>query len=51
MRTDFLICCINTLESAHDYGEKFAETTLKLLPDFIADDRELARVIAEGGDD
>ena len=37
--------------TAHDYGERFAETTLKLLPDFIPDARELARVIAEGGDD
>ena len=38
-------------QPAHDYGEKFAETTLKLLPDFITDARELARVIAEGEDD
>ena len=41
----------NRNDTAHDYGEKFAETTLKLLPDFITDARELARVIAEGEDD
>ena len=41
----------NRNDTAHDYGEKFAETTLKLLPDFIADARELARIIAEGADD
>ena len=40
----------NRNDTAHDYGEKFAETTLKLLPDFIADARELARVISEGED-
>ena len=41
----------NRDDSAHDYGEGFAETTLKLLPDFIADARELAAVIAEDTDD
>ena len=41
----------NRNDTAHDYGERFAETTLKLLPDFITDARELARVISEGGDD
>ena len=41
----------NRNDTAHDYGEKFAETTLQLLPDFIADARELAGVIAEGGND
>ena len=41
----------NRNDTAHDYGEMFAETTLKLLPDFITDAREIARVIAEGGDD
>ena len=41
----------NRNDTAHDYGEKFAETTLKLLPDFITDARELARVMAEGEDD
>ena len=41
----------NRNDTAHDYGEEFAETTLKLLPDFIEDARGLARVIAEGEDD
>ena len=41
----------NRNDTAQDYGEKFAETTLKLLPDFITDARELARIIAEGADD
>ena len=41
----------NRNDTAHNYGEDFAETTLRLLPDFIEDARELARVIAEAGDD
>ena len=41
----------NRNDTAHDYGEKFAETTLKLLPEFIADARVMVRVIAEGRDD
>ena len=41
----------NRNDTAHDYGEKFAETTLKLLPNFITDARELAQVIAEGTGD
>ena len=41
----------NRNDTAHDFGEGFAETTLKLLPDFIADARELAEVIAEDTDD
>ena len=41
----------NRNDTAHDYGEKFAETTLVLLPDFITDAKEMASVIAEGGDD
>jgi len=36
--------------TAHDYGERFAEATLKLLPTFIADATELVRVIAEPED-
>ena len=40
----------NRNDTAHDYGEQFAETTLRLLPDFIADATELAKVIAEGTD-
>ncbi|WP_420431689.1 hypothetical protein [Candidatus Poriferisocius sp.] len=47
INTDFLLRCIGTLEAAHDCGEHFAEATLKLLTDFIADARELAEVIAE----
>ena len=39
----------NRNDTAHDYGEAFAETTLKLLPNFLVDARELARVIAEEG--
>lgn len=38
-------------DTAHDYGERFTETVLKLLPDFITDAKDLARVIAEGEDD
>ena len=41
----------NRNDTAHDYGADFAETTLKLLPTFIVDARELAGVIAEGDDD
>ena len=41
----------NRNDTALDYGEQFAKTTLKLQPGFITDARELARVIAEGGDD
>ena len=41
----------NRNDTAHNYGEGFAETTLKLLPEFIADSKQLARVIAEGADD
>ena len=41
----------NRNDSAHDYGEQFAEATLRLLPDFITDARELAGVVAKGEDD
>jgi len=41
----------NRNDTAHNYGEEFAETTLKLLPSFITDAKELARVVVEGGDD
>lgn len=37
--------------TAHRYGESYAETTLELLPRFIADAKALALVIAEGADD
>lgn len=35
----------NRNDTAHDYGEDFAETTLTLLPDFIVDAKGLADVI------
>ena len=41
----------NRSDTAHDYGEGFAETTLKLLPDFIADAKALTDVIEEADDD
>ena len=41
----------NRNDTAQDYGEGFAETTLILLPSFIEDARALVRVIAEGKDD
>ena len=41
----------NRNDTAHDYGEAFAETTLTLLPEFIVDARNLAKIIAEGADD
>ena len=38
-------------ETAHEYGERFAERTLALLPQFIADADALAAVIEGGRDD
>lgn len=40
----------NRNNTAHDYGEGFAEATLKLLPDFIADAKALASVFEEADD-
>ena len=37
-------------DTAHDYGQGFSEATLKLLPRFVDDARQLAGVI-EGKDD
>ena len=37
----------NRNETAHDYGEVFAEATLALLPSFLADARELADRLKE----
>ena len=37
--------------TAHEYGEDFAVTTLEILPSFIADARALAEVIAAEADD
>lgn len=41
----------NRNNTAHDYGEGFAETTLKLLPNFIVDAEDLASVVQEEADD
>ena len=38
-------------ETAHEYGEHFAEKTLELLPQFIAAAEALAGVIGEGRDE
>ena len=37
-------------DTAHDYGEDFAEATLKLLPGFIDDARSLADMIEQADD-
>ncbi len=37
--------------TAHDYGEAFAEATLRLLPAFIADARSLADMLDRTNDD
>ena len=37
--------------TAHDYGEDFAEATLRLLPAFIKDAKALAGVIERANDD
>ena len=37
--------------TAHNYGEGFAETTLKLLSDFVAGAKALPGVIEEADDD
>ncbi len=41
----------NRNDTVHDYGEGFAKITLKLLPQFTADAKTLARVIAQDTDD
>lgn len=38
-------------DTMHQYGEGFAEATLALVPQFIADAKELVQVITEGEDD
>ena len=40
----------NRNDTAHRYGERFAETTLEILPAFIADAKQLAEVISETSD-
>ena len=39
---------VNRNETAHEYGEQFAERTLELLPQFIADADALLVVIERG---
>ena len=41
----------NRNDTAHDYGEGFAEATLKLLPNFLSDAQALAAVIGEASDE
>lgn len=41
----------NRNDTVHDYGEDFAETTLKLLPTFIEDAKALASVIEQSNED
>ena len=41
----------NRNDTAHSYGEGFAEATLRLLPRFIDDAKELAQVIVKGSDE
>ena len=41
----------NRNDTAHDYGEGFAEATLRLLPGFIADAKALADVLDAAPDD
>lgn len=36
--------------TAHEYGEQFAESTLEILPQFVADAEELVDAIGEGRD-
>ena len=40
----------NRNDTAHNYGEDFAEDTLKLLPEFIIDAKALAYMIEASGD-
>lgn len=41
----------NRNDTAHDYGEEFAEETLKLLPSFIMDAKRMTGILAEVEDD
>ncbi len=40
----------NRNDTAHDYGENFAEATLKLLPTFVEDAKALSDMIEGAGD-
>ena len=37
----------NRNDTAHNYGEKFAEQTLKLLPDFIVSAKEVVNILSK----
>ena len=41
----------NRNATAHDYGERFAEATLKLLPAFVEDARALAKILEQANYD
>ncbi len=41
----------NRNDTAHDYGEDFAEATLKLLPTFIVDAKALTNILEATNDD
>ena len=41
----------NRNDTAHNYGDNFAETTLKLLPSFMTDAKALAGIIEATDDD
>lgn len=41
----------NRNDTAHDYGEDFAEATLKLLPAFIVDAKSLANMIGAANEE
>ncbi|KHD11758.1 hypothetical protein PN36_21165 [Candidatus Thiomargarita nelsonii] len=41
----------NRNNTAHDYGEPFAESTLKLLPSFITDAKALTKIIETNNHD
>ncbi|MCF6283972.1 MAG: nucleotidyltransferase substrate binding protein [Candidatus Hydrogenedentes bacterium] len=40
----------NSNNTAHDYGERFAETTLVLMPGFVEDAKRLEERLARGAD-
>lgn len=41
----------NRNDTAHHYGRHFAKTTLQQQPQFISDAKDLASMLAKGGDD
>lgn len=47
----FLIYRDNRNNTAHDYGVNFAEKTLVLLPDFIANAKKLSQAISKKNHD